>query len=90
MSAQRALLGNVGPSVVGVAVASPEPGVLTLTGFLDLAAPDHERESLDVALTEMVADFPEVHAAEFRVVEVSDGRIPRDTDHLWVFARYGA
>lgn len=89
-SAQRGLLGNVAPSVVGVAVDNPEPGVLTMTGFVDPITTEEERESLNVALTEMVADLPKLRTSNLEVIEVPDGRIPRKPERLWVFVRYGA
>jgi hypothetical protein len=57
LSAQRALLGVVGPSVRVVAVSYRGQTIL-FEALLDPNASDDEREALEVAATEIVADYP--------------------------------
>jgi len=88
LSAQRALLGAVGPNVLGVCVAL-EGGQLSFSGFMTESATEDEREALDIAATEILADFPEVTAEDLEIEPVADTRLPhRDGD--WVFLRLGA
>jgi hypothetical protein len=88
LSAQRALLGAVGPDVLGVCVAL-EDGRLSFDGFMAESATDDEREALDMAATEMLADFPEATALDLKIEPVADTRLPH-CDGDWVFLRLGA
>jgi hypothetical protein len=57
LSAQRALLGAIGPNVVAVAV-SYRGQQIVFQAWVDTNASPDQREDLDVAATEIIADFP--------------------------------
>jgi hypothetical protein len=57
LSAQRALLGAVGPSVRAVSVSYMDASIV-FQAFVDPEATDLERDALDDAATDVIADFP--------------------------------
>ena len=86
LSAQRALLGAIAPGVVGVCVQLIGDRLL-FRAFVDAPLGVDEHEALEVAATEMAADFPAVADLEVEISERSSEplRCPGD----WVFLRYG-
>jgi hypothetical protein len=90
LSAQRALLGCIGPSIQAVAVkatASENGNELMLIVFADMAATDDELEDFDAeAGTQLMADFPSVTHYDFRVVRGDPTRVPAEVG-LWAFCR---
>ena len=87
LSAQRALLGAIGPGVLGISVAL-EGGRLAFDGFVAADATEEEREALDLAASEMLADFPEVKRLDLDISEAPDATLP-DRGGEWVFLRLG-
>lgn len=59
LSVQRALLGAIGPSLRAIAVQWTQTSV-TLIALADNDWEPEQHDALDVALTEIVADFPEI------------------------------
>jgi hypothetical protein len=88
LSAQRALLGAVGPGVLGVSVGL-EGDRLAFDGFVAPDASEEEREALDMAASEMLADFPAVSHLDLDIAEVPDMALPA-RGREWVFVRLGA
>jgi hypothetical protein len=87
LSAQRALLGAVGPNVLAVRVALDD-GRLAFSGFVTADADDDEREALDLAASEMLADLPDVAGLDLEIEQVGGPSVPsRNGD--WVFLRLG-
>ena len=87
LSAQRALLAAVGPNIVGACVALTGDR-LWFRGFVNERADEDEVEALRIAVTEMVADFPEVMVVDEEIVRVVSAELPRCEGH-WVFLRLG-
>jgi hypothetical protein len=89
-SAQRALLGSVGPSIQAVAIACHELDGsvgLVLTVFVDVEATDAEIEDFDADTGgQIIGDFPSVNRYDFRVVRGDPVQIP-STPGEWVFVR---
>jgi hypothetical protein len=78
LSAQRALWGAITPNVRAVS-AEWRAGSIVWRGIFHAEPDDTERELLSVALTEVIADFPDVTDCdeEFLVIPA-----PRDMQHL--------
>ena len=83
---QRALLGAVGPAVLAVAVAQ-HGGTIDLTAFTTPRPSAEQREALEVAGTEIVADLPDVDTMNVRIIE--DAYPPFRAPGSWVFVQLG-
>ncbi|RYY87039.1 MAG: hypothetical protein EOO15_13015 [Chitinophagaceae bacterium] len=86
LSAQRALLGAVTQHLRAVTIGYDEKGC-TLRGYFDAGASDEEKELLDVAMTEMVADFPNIERWEFEAVDRAELEEMEVLD-VWVYRRH--
>ena len=86
LSAQRALLGTVGPLVRGVSV-SYEGQMIVVEARVDAGITEAEREGLDDVSTDIVADYPEGWGIELRIRDAPDD-LPRLMQPRWpVYAR---
>jgi hypothetical protein len=83
LSAQRALLGNVGPSVRAVSVAYRGKSIM-VRAFVDPGATDAELDDIDDAATQVAADFPAEWTLE---VDIEDGATELPTWPDLVFLR---
>ena len=86
LSAQRALLGNVGPNVLAVYVAWSDDQ-LRFHAYVDEDATADEREALSVAATEMIADFPDVADIDEMTFSAVDRSGPGCSGGHWAFLR---
>jgi len=86
LSMQRALLGAIGRSVQAICVNWDENRVV-MTAFIEGELPDDEREALEIAATEVAADFP--FALLVEVVVFEHAAQPFRANGLWVFVRLG-
>jgi hypothetical protein len=80
LSAQRALLGHVGNSVLAIAIQALESQI-ELIAYAENRITDDEKEALDMALTEVLADFPTVNAVELYII--TDAQQPFHTEGHW-------
>jgi hypothetical protein len=87
-SVQRALLGAVSPNLYG-ACADLRDDVVVLTWYVAAVMPVDEREALQVAAAEVIADYPKGYDIDERFVEVSDASKPLPTVGAWTFLRRG-
>ena len=86
LAVQRALLGAIGSTILAICVNSNEDGV-ELIVFTEGQAPDDQLEALEIAATEISADFlPPVAVSVRTVVDVMK---PVKADGVWVFLRLG-
>lgn len=84
LSAQRALLGEVFPTLDRVDL-SCEPGLITLHFFLAEVPTEEDLESISCIETEMLADYLEV---EIRTVYSVGTRVPLESrGQVCIFAR---
>jgi hypothetical protein len=88
LSAQRALLGAVGRNVLGVCVAL-EGDRLLFRGYVGEHATEDEREALDFAASEMLADFPDVGSLDLEIEQADATALP-GCGGQWVFLGLGA
>ena len=88
LSVQRALLGAVSPNLYG-ACADLRDDAVVLTWYVAAGMPPDEREDLQVAATEVIADYPEGYHVDERFVEVADPSTPLTTMGAWTFLRRG-
>ena len=86
LSAQRALLGNVGPNVLAVYVAGSDDQ-LRFHAYVDEDATGDELEALSVAVTEMIADFPDVTDVDEMTSTAVDRSVPRCDGGHWAYLR---
>ena len=86
LSAQRALLGHIGDSILATSVTAGESSI-ELTAFTEAGITSDEKEALDNALAEIVADFPQVDSAELHII--SEETQPFKSDGHWLFIRLG-
>jgi hypothetical protein len=83
LAAQKALWGNVGPHVRSVYVGY-SGGAVRFNALVDADLPEDEREALQEAATEVIADYPDPW--QVRETITVDAQRP---DGLWlVFERY--
>jgi hypothetical protein len=68
LSAQRALLGAIGPSVRAVAVRYQGQQIV-FQALVDPSASEHEREDLEQAATRVIADYPAGWSLELAIVD---------------------
>ncbi len=68
LSVQRALLGAVGDSLDG-ACADLRDELIILTWYVEPDMPEDEREALEVAGSEVIADFPSSFGIDERFIE---------------------
>ena len=57
LSAQQALVGNIGKSVLAVSISAVDDHI-RMIAWLEADASEEQEEALDIALTEILADFP--------------------------------
>ena len=88
LSVQRALLGAVSPNLYG-ACADLRDDLVVLTWYVAAFMPADEREDLQAAATEVIADYPEGYDIDERFVEVADPSMPLRTTGAWTFLRRG-
>jgi len=88
LGTQRALVGAVGSSLYG-ACADLQGDLVVLTWYVAPNMPEDEREDLQIAGTEVIADFGSDARIEERFVEVSDPAQPLPSVGEWVFLRRG-
>ena len=76
LSAQRALLGAISRPVVAVAVRADDLD-LVMTVQIDCPLDDDEHEALEVAASEIIADFPAATSVrvEYRSDQTLDGAL---------------
>jgi hypothetical protein len=87
LSANRALLGAVTPNLRGVTL-DYIPELLTLRAYFDIDATDEEKELIDIALTEMIADlYYDIKTCKYEPVELA---APAKLTVLkdWIYLRY--
>lgn len=85
LSLQRALLGEVGPSLRAVTVNYAESS-LHFEAFFDGAITDENREAMSLVETEVMADFPSTHTITHEVTRLdAPALIPKD--RTWVYYR---
>jgi hypothetical protein len=86
LSAQRALLGAIGPSVLGVAIdGSADP--VKMQVFVEDALSEEEVDDFEDAATEIMADFLD-WPVDVSIVE-DQGQLLRAWTGRWVFLRRG-
>ena len=85
-SAQRALTGIIGPQILGIGVTVAGTR-LVVSAYAAGSLGEEEREDLDSATAEIIADFPEAAGIELRVVERA--KAPLTTDGIWAFLKPG-
>jgi len=85
LSANRALLGAVTENLRGVTVDYSKDQ-LTLKAYFDKGATEVDKELIDIALTEMIADFKEINECKYESVDLF---FPTKMTVLkdWVFMR---
>jgi hypothetical protein len=84
LSAQRALLGNVGPSLLGACIEARGETV-RVTWYVTADITVEEAEDLWSAGGQIAGDLPNHMRYEERTVEVTDRSRPLPTAGLWVF-----
>lgn len=87
LSTNRALLDSITPHLRGVTIDFDENSFV-MRGYFDTGATDDEKEMLDAAMTEIIADlFPTPKKWTFEAI---DKPYPEKMDALkeWVFKRY--
>jgi len=86
LSAQRALLGVIGPSVLGIALDATGYEA-RMQVFAEGVLPEEEEDDFEDAATEMMADFPELPV---EVSIIREARQPLEGwAGRWVFLRRG-
>ena len=88
LGTQRALVGAVGGSLYG-ACADLQGDLVVLTWYVAPNMPEDEREDLQIAGTEVIADFGSGARLDERFVEVADRAQPLPAVGEWVFLRRG-
>jgi hypothetical protein len=86
-SVQRALVGNIGPHVAGVAV-HPDDHTVTVEAFVTEGLTDEERAGLEDALTDVIADLPAGGAGRLVVSLVSGTHLVSDGQWAHVLLGY--
>lgn len=87
LSANRALLAAVTPNLRGVTI-DYNPEVLLLRAYFDQGATEEEKELIDIALSEMIADLHyDIKTCQYEPVELA---APAKLTGLkdWVYMRY--
>src|SRR5919197_501600 len=86
LSAQRALLGVIGPSVLGIALDATDHEA-RMQVFAEGALPEEEAEDFEDAATEMMADFPQLPV---EVSIIKEAKQPLEGwSGRWIFLRRG-
>lgn len=85
---QGALLGAVTNNLYG-ACGEVDGKTVIVTWYVAAKMPDDERQTLQVAGTEVIADFPGDFDIDERFVEVRDPAIPLQTAGEWVLLQRG-
>jgi hypothetical protein len=88
LSVQADLLGALTPSLYGACVAI-EDQLIVLTWYVAPEMTKTEREDLQVAGTEVIAQFPDGFRIEERFVEVPDRSSALPTTGSWVVLQRG-
>ncbi len=82
---QRALLGEVTPSLRAVTVRYDETSI-HFEAFIDGEIHDEEREAMSLVETEVMAEFPSTHTITHEVIHLdAPASIPKD--RTWVYFR---
>jgi hypothetical protein len=88
LSAQRALLGAIGGNVIGIYV-DPSDDSVEMVAFIEGPVTSQQREDLDVATTEISADFSFPLPVCLQVVENAKRPLCGSSTGIWVFLRSG-
>jgi hypothetical protein len=88
LSVQRALVGQVSPSLFGACIDLRDEQVV-LTFYVAPNLSDDERDDLYAPGAMVIADCPDHYGIEQRFVEVTDGATPLTTVGTWVFLQRG-
>lgn len=86
LSILRALLGNLGEHVMGVAIHAGDEN-LTVEAFVRDGLTEEEREGLEDVLTELLADSPAVGLGQLVVTPVTGNHLV--SDGIWAHVRLG-
>jgi hypothetical protein len=86
LSVQRALLGAIGTEVLAICVDA-NPNSIELTVFAEGCLPKDQQEALDVAETEIWADFSPAVSVNVRIIE--NAQQPLKCSGNWAFVRFG-
>ncbi len=86
MSAQRALLGAISCPVLAIYLDYSDERLL-MTVFTEASFSEDYKEALDIALTEIYADYP--HSATVDIHFIEDAISPFNAEGWLVFLRYG-
>lgn len=86
LSILRAILGNLGEHVVGVAIQADQ-GTLMVEAFATDGLTDEEREGLEDVLTELLADSPRTSFGRLVVTPVTGNHLV--SDGSWAHVRLG-
>lgn len=86
LSATRALLGAITPSVRGITVVYNKE-FIKLRVYFDIGATEEEKELISDAHGEIIADFPEIKTFPYEVIELP---FPERMQVLsdWIYMRY--
>ncbi len=87
MSAQRALLGAIAPEVRRIDIACVDFNII-LTTVIDGPIHEETQELLEVALTEIIADFTDEYTCEARFERIDVPEIPPRPLGTYVYWRY--
>lgn len=85
LSAQRALLGEVPPSLRGVSLHARDDA-LQVVFYFDGPVAAEDRESASCVASGMAADFPRLRAVDQRIERV-DAPAPLPPDAVWAYRR---
>ena len=83
LSARRALLGAVGPSVRAVSVGARDK-VILFRALVDPDVTDEEREDLEVAATEVIADYPAGWTLDVSIDEADADALPQALELVYL------
>jgi len=87
LSANRALLGAITPNLRSVTIDFNEQ-LLILRAYFDHAATEDEKEQIDIALTEIIADlYQDIEKYRYEPVDLA---FPLKMESLkeWIYKRY--
>ena len=85
LALQRALLGEVSPSLRAVTVKYAESSV-HFQAYFDGQVNDEDREAMSLVETEVMAEFPSTHLISHEVIRLdAPALIPKDC--TWVYYR---
>jgi hypothetical protein len=85
VSAQQALLGEVGPNLRAVIVSFSESTIF-FESFFHGEISDEDRESMSLVETELLASFPSNHAVSHKLTRLDEPAPIPQRDH-WAYLR---